>query len=129
MEPCDRQRAKEWFNLLASGALGDSERSVRRRVMIVEELERLLNIEFRSPDHFEEVMEAFFEGKVVSGQDLVDIRKKKGWTQQTVALYLGVSKSYLSQMEHGHKPLITKALEFARKNTSTDMDNEKQGNF
>ena len=76
MEPCDRQRAKEWFNLLASGALGDSERSVRRRVMIVEELERLLNIEFRSPDHFEEVMEAFFEGKVVSGQDLVDIRKQ-----------------------------------------------------
>jgi len=125
VEAEDRQRAKEWFNLLASGVLGDDERSVRRRVMIVEELERLLSIEFRSPDHFEEVMEAFFEDRVVSGQDLVNIRKQKGWTQQSLALTLGVSKSFLSKMECGHKPLITKALEFVEEYASADMDNGK----
>ena len=43
---------------------------------------------------------------------LAEARKKKGWSQTTLALSFGISKSYLCHMEKGRKPLNSKALEF-----------------
>lgn len=37
---------------------------------------------------------------------LVDWRKRKGWTQKRLATELGVSQSYVSQMERARGPIV-----------------------
>lgn len=37
---------------------------------------------------------------------LVDWRKRKGWTQKRLATELGVSQSYVSQMERARSPIV-----------------------
>jgi ribosome-binding protein aMBF1 (putative translation factor) len=49
-----------------------------------------------------------------SHKELVEARKKSGWSQKTLANYLGCSVNYLYQMEKGRKPLNPKAQEFVR---------------
>ena len=47
-----------------------------------------------------------------ANDELREARKKKGWSQESLSLHLGCSKSFLCQMEKGRKPLNSKALEF-----------------
>ena len=47
-----------------------------------------------------------------SHTELAEARKKKGWSQATLALSFGIPKSYLCHMEKGRKPLNSQALEF-----------------
>lgn len=47
-----------------------------------------------------------------SHTELAEARKKKGWSQATLALSFGISKSYLCHMEKGRKPLNSQALQF-----------------
>jgi len=49
-----------------------------------------------------------------SSEALVEARKKGGFSQKSIAEYLGCSVQYLSKMENGCKPLNTKAIEFLK---------------
>lgn len=44
------------------------------------------------------------------GIKLRELRERKGWTQAQVADMLGLSSSYLSALEHGHKGRINRRL-------------------
>lgn len=50
----------------------------------------------------------------ITNKELVEARKKRGLSQQTLAVYLGCSKHYLSMMEKARKPLNKKALKFIK---------------
>ena len=39
----------------------------------------------------------------MTGQDLRDARRKKGWTQEETAEKLGVTQAYLSMLERGRR--------------------------
>jgi ribosome-binding protein aMBF1 (putative translation factor) len=54
-----------------------------------------------------------------ANDELREARKKKGWSQESLSLQLGCSKSFLCQMERGHKPLNSKALEFIESESRT----------
>jgi transcriptional regulator with XRE-family HTH domain len=41
----------------------------------------------------------------MTGQDLRDARRKKGWTQEETAEKLGVTQAYLSMLESGRRPM------------------------
>jgi transcriptional regulator with XRE-family HTH domain len=41
----------------------------------------------------------------MTGQDLREARRKKGWTQQETAEKLGVTQAYLSMLESGRRPM------------------------
>ena len=43
--------------------------------------------------------------------ELINKRKKKGWTQAALAAHMGVSQQYVAKMENGLKPFSNKALE------------------
>jgi transcriptional regulator with XRE-family HTH domain len=44
-------------------------------------------------------------GLSMTGQDLQEARRKKGWTQQETAKKLGVTQAYLSMLESGRRPM------------------------
>jgi transcriptional regulator with XRE-family HTH domain len=44
-------------------------------------------------------------GISMTGQDLREARRKKGWTQEETAEKLGVTQAYLSMLESGRRPL------------------------
>lgn len=49
-----------------------------------------------------------------SNNDLFQARKSKGLSLESLAAYLGISKSYLCKMEKGQKPLSDKAIQFIK---------------
>lgn len=44
----------------------------------------------------------FRMGAIMTGEDLRDRRKRKGWTLATLAKQTGLSYTYLSKIENGH---------------------------
>ncbi len=49
-----------------------------------------------------------------SNNDLIQARKSKGISLESLAAYLGISKSYLCKMEKGHKPLTDNVILFIK---------------
>lgn len=49
-----------------------------------------------------------------SNNDLIQARKSKGLGLESLAAYLGISKSYLCKMEKGQKLLSDKAIQFIK---------------
>ena len=41
--------------------------------------------------------------RVLFGQRLAQLRKKKGWSQETLALESGIARSYLGGVERGQR--------------------------
>jgi ribosome-binding protein aMBF1 (putative translation factor) len=48
--------------------------------------------------------------------ELAAARKAKGFSQRLLAEELGISQNYLSEIEHGQKPLTIKALQWIKEN-------------
>jgi DNA-binding transcriptional regulator YiaG len=49
-----------------------------------------------------------------SNNDLIQARKSKGFSLESLAAYLGISKSYLCKMEKGKKPLTDNIILFIK---------------
>jgi DNA-binding transcriptional regulator YiaG len=62
----------------------------------------------------------------ISHTDLVEKRKKHGWSQKTLAEYFGCSVSYLAYMEKGRKPLNLKALRFVKRGLQLPRTKKKK---
>jgi len=50
--------------------------------------------------------------RIMTGKVLEKVRKRRGISQKTLAIYLGTSADNLCKQEKGHIPLTTKALSF-----------------
>ena len=49
--------------------------------------------------------------RVRLGQRLRSLRKKKGWTQVELADYLGLRRTYVSELEHGKRNVSLLTME------------------
>jgi len=95
-------------------------RCVIARVNFVAMLERKIKMEIRTTRDFYEahrLWESKNRGQEESlAKKLIEMRKLKGWTQEALGVFFGISQNYLSKMENGCKPLNQKALEFIEQN-------------
>ena len=91
-----------------------------QRLDAVSKLEELTNQDFKNTADFHDKMEKYLSSNMYTGVDLKSVRKLKGYSQQTLAWKLGVSKQFISQMEGDKMPLITKALRFIENNGMSD---------
>ena len=57
-------------------------------------------------------MECFLANQEKAGEKLKKARERKGWSQEILGHYLGVSQSECGKMERGEKPLNNKAVKF-----------------
>ena len=118
---------KRLYAVICNRQLGDDAHSVQERISIIRFLEKVIKQQFQSKKDFLTKMDAFIQKQELmqdgdnltqkpsadaNGNRLKEIRKKKGLSQNTLALSLGISINYLSLMENGRKPLSNKALQF-----------------
>jgi DNA-binding transcriptional regulator YiaG len=93
-----------------------------KKVLGVSRVERLAGVQItgkgsaKAYDEISKIAETKKDRKSLAGL-LAPIRKSKGFSQGSLAEELEVSQNYLSEMEHGRKPLNIKALQWIRKNT------------
>jgi DNA-binding transcriptional regulator YiaG len=63
-----------------------------------------------------------------SNNDLIQARKNKGLGLESLAAYLGISKSYLCKMEKGQKPLPDNAIQFIKEGINFSEKSKKSLN-
>ena len=63
-----------------------------------------------------------------SNNDLIQARKSKGLSPESLAAYLGISKSYLCKMEKGQKPLPDNAIQFIKEGINFSEKSKKSLN-
>ena len=63
-----------------------------------------------------------------SNNDLFQARKNKGLSLESLAVYLGISKSYLCKMEKGQKPLPDNAIQFIKEGINFSEKSKKSLN-
>jgi DNA-binding transcriptional regulator YiaG len=63
-----------------------------------------------------------------SNNDLIQARKSKGLSLESLAAYLGISKSYLCKMEKGQKPLTDNAILFIKEGINFPEKSKKSLN-
>jgi DNA-binding XRE family transcriptional regulator len=108
-------RLKKYRTMIAAKKLGDDAIAVQKRVEIIRHLEGAIKQDFVSTEDFYNKIECFLmqeEGN--GGVYLHEARKKRGLTQENLAEILGISKSYIVQMEAGNKKLSKLAQAFIR---------------
>jgi len=87
-------------------------RCTMAKVARIAQLERETGIEITNTERLQQALTIKkYETHGYSGKTLKEARENRGWTQDSMAFALGVSKSYLRKMENGSKPLNTKALD------------------
>lgn len=71
---------------------------------VVDHARRTLKPLYRSADA-DRAHSAYVNGDVISrfGSRLRKLRKQRGWTQLQLAEYLGINRSYISDLERGKK--------------------------
>jgi len=63
-----------------------------------------------------------------SNNDLIQARKNKGLGLESLAAYLGISKSYLCKIEKGQKPLPDNAILFIKEGINFSEKSSKSLN-
>ena len=63
-----------------------------------------------------------------SNNDLIQARKNKGLSLESLAAYLGISKSYLCKMEKGQKPLPDNVILFIKEGINFSEKSKKSLN-
>ena len=63
-----------------------------------------------------------------SNNALIQARKSKGLSLESLAAYLGISKSYLCKMEKGQKPLPDNAIQFIKEGINFSEKSKKSLN-
>ena len=63
-----------------------------------------------------------------SNNDLIQARKSKGLSLESLAAYLGISKSYLCKMEKGRKPLPDNVILFIKEGINFSKKSKKSLN-
>lgn len=114
----DKERAKEFYELINSGWFGDYEESTYRKFLAIRELETITGKQFNNTEEFHREVKAFLANESLTGDDLLKLRKSMNLKQRSVATKIGIPRTEISEMEHGRKPLNKKTLAFMRKNLS-----------
>lgn len=109
----DVPKIQESYNLMTNSQdlLQDDAYSLQLRTTVVQWLEEKTGYEFGDTKDFQKRVKNFIANKRHGGEELREIRKKKGWSQLMLANYLGISERTLRGIEQNYKPLNLKALE------------------
>ena len=87
-------------------------RCTQAKVNFIRMLEHEMGIEIRNKLEYQDALLSWNEKKATTAfnKKLRDARKGKGWSQKTMAAYLGVTKQRLNDMESGRRPLTKSNL-------------------
>lgn len=117
----EREELKRLYKLIIEKELEDE--LIQERVNIIHYLEQGTKQKFKNTEDFIKKMEHYFARQAhMRRNDLKRARKEKGWTQKTMADYLGISRVYLAQMESGIKPLNRGVVDFLHKTYATPLE-------
>jgi len=115
----DLSRVEVVKNLYAILCIDDYDRyPLDLRAQIVGELEKLTCSDFKNTQELHHKIGMFLVRQDTPAKQLKEMRIKKGWSQDTLGAYLGISQPFVVQMEKGRKPLTGRALAFISKNES-----------
>ena len=117
---CELDTPRHVYEWLQSEYVADDANSVLKQTKLVEWLEYVIKSQFKDTEDFHHKMSRFLGLMETDGDRLKNARKRKGWTQEWLADYCGVSRSYLADMERGKRVLNNKAGEFICRQDTLD---------
>ena len=106
------ERIRGLYGIICRGELGNDADSVQARVNIIRQLEKLIKADFKTTEDFHFKIKSYLTKGRALGPDkqLRNARKKMKFSQARLAVELGCSQQFITQMENGNRPLTKEAL-------------------
>jgi len=89
--------------------------NLQQKVTNLQYLENELGLDFKDTADFDNKMKKVFI-RASGADELRRIREKRGWSQNRLAVNLGVTRPFITMMESGERPLSKKAINFIKGN-------------